>query len=112
MDIREEIDARAIIAFSMSGRTTKQISKQRPSKPIYAFTPSLDKYNQLALLWGVTPFLIPPVSDPQKMILMAEKILLQSKRLKNDDRVVVVAGLALQSGSTNMIKIHRMGEVH
>ena len=63
----------------------------------------------LSLVWGIVPFLIPPMSDAKQVIQAGEDILLKKKLLKQEDLIIVVTGLALKTGSTNMIKIHRVG---
>lgn len=109
VDILHELDAKAIMVFSVSGQTSKLISKQRPIKPVFAFSPSSRVYNRLSLVWGVTPFQIPPINDAKKIIEAGEDILLRKRFLKQDDLIIIVTGLALKKGSTNMIKIHRVG---
>ncbi len=109
VNILHEVDAKAIVTFSMSGKTSKLISKQRPSKPIYAFTPSVKQYNRLALAWGITPLLISQQSDTQSLIEEGERIIVKNGFVRDDDLVIIVAGLARKSGATNLIKIHRVG---
>ena len=104
-----EVGARAIIAFSVSGATSKYISKHRPSRRVYAFTPMARVYNRLSLVWGVAPTLIPKIEDTRKLMDAAEHLLVDKGVLKPDDLVVIITGLALKSGSTNMIKIHQVG---
>ena len=109
VNILHEVDAEAIVTFSMSGKTSKLISKQRPSKPVYAFTPSMKQYSRLALAWGITPLLISPLDDTKSLIDEGERIILENGFVKENDLVIIVAGMALKSGSTNLIKIHRVG---
>jgi len=104
-----EVGARAIIAFSVSGSTSKYISKHRPSRRVYAFTPLAKIYNRLSLVWGVAPTLISKIEDTRKLMDAAENLLVGKGVLKADDLVVIITGLALKSGSTNMLKIHQVG---
>jgi pyruvate kinase len=108
-NILHELNAKAILAFSVSGRTSKLISRQRPAKPVFSFSPSVEVFKRLSLVWGIVPFLIPPMSDAKQIIQAGEDILLKKKLLKQEDLIIVVTGLALKTGSTNMIKIHRVG---
>lgn len=57
-EIAEKIDAKAVIAFTYSGNTARNIAKYRPSIPIIAVTTSEKTARQLALCYGVNPFLI------------------------------------------------------
>ncbi|MBW2093496.1 MAG: pyruvate kinase [Deltaproteobacteria bacterium] len=109
VDMLHELNAKAIIVFSVSGKTSKLISKQRPAKPVFSFSPSMKVYNRLSLIWGITPFLIPSISDAKKIIQAGEDILVEKRFLKQEDLIIIVTGLALKKGSTNMIKIHRVG---
>ncbi|MGD9216647.1 MAG: pyruvate kinase, partial [Desulfobacteraceae bacterium] len=109
VNILHEIDAKCIVAFSVTGKTSKLISKQRPSKPVFAFTSSKDTYNRLSLLWGVTPMYIPRIDNTERLIAGSENLLLEKKSVEPGDLIVLVVGLGLTSGSTNMIKIHRVG---
>ncbi len=109
VNILHEIDGRCIVAFSVSGKTSKQISKQRPAEPVYAFTSSKGTYNRLALLWGITPMYIPDIDDAQRLIAGSENLLMEKKRMAKGDLIVLVIGMGLKEGSTNVIKIHRVG---
>ncbi len=110
VNILQEINAKCIVVFSISGSTSKQISKQRPSKPVYAFSSRKDTYQRLSLLWGISPMYIPNIGDMQKLIRGSENLLLEKNCVKNGDLIVLVCGLGLTKGSTNVIKIHRVGQ--
>ncbi len=110
VNILSEVNAKAIVTFSISGKTSKLISKQRPSSPIYAFSPSKKINNRLSLVWGVIPLLIPPINDTKRIIESGEKIIISNKFAKKNDLIIIVTGLALKSGSTNLIKIHTIGK--
>lgn len=109
VDIVSRVSARAIMAFSVSGATSKYISKHRPSKTVYAFTPLLSVYNRLSLVWGIVPIRISKIQDTIKIMRAAEHLLVSKGVIKQDDLVVIITGLALKSGSTNMLKVHRVG---
>ena len=109
VNIVDEIDARCIVSFSVSGNTSKQVSKQRPSAPVYAFTSSKETFNRLSLLWGITPMYIPEIDDVQRLIKSSEHILIEKQYVNKGDLIVLVIGLGLKEGSTNVIKIHRVG---
>lgn len=109
VNILQEVDARCIIAFSVSGSTSKQISKQRPSKPVYAFSSRMDTYNRLSLLWGITPMFIANIENAARLVEASERLLLAKNAIQKGDLVVLVIGMGLKAGSTNMIKLHRVG---
>jgi pyruvate kinase len=101
--------AKAIIIFTESGYTAELLSCQRPPCAIYAFTPRPRVLQQLSLVWGIYPLLIDTTSDPVAMVQKAEKILLAKNFLQKGDPVVVVSGTQPERGSTNMMKLGRVG---
>ena len=109
VNILKEVHARCIIAFSVSGSTSKQISKQRPYKPVYAFTSKMATYNRLSLLWGITPMFIADIENAARLVEASESLLIGKACLEKGDLVVLVIGMGLKTGSTNMIKLHRVG---
>ncbi len=109
VNILQEVNARCIIAFSVSGSTSKQISKQRPSKPVYAFTSRMDTYHRLSLLWGITPMFIADIESAVRLVKSSERLLIGKNCVQNGDLVVLVIGMGLKAGSTNIIKLHRVG---
>ena len=77
---------------------------------MYAFTPSLRIYNRLSLIWGVTPLYLPTIDNVQRLIKASENILIGKGLAKADDLVVIAIGLGFKEGSTNVIKVHRVGQ--
>ncbi|UCD91464.1 MAG: pyruvate kinase [Desulfobacterales bacterium] len=108
--ILNDVKAKAIVVFSVSGNTSKHVARQRPSRPVYAFTPNTEIYNRMALSWGIIPQYVPRTLKTKRLIEASEKLLLQKGLIKQDDLIVLITGLALKSGSTNLIKIHKVGQ--
>ena len=101
----------AIVVFTSSGASARLISRFRPPVPIYAFTQHDGVARQLSVSFGVEPILAPDVKSTDQMLLQMEQILVTSGRLKPNDNVVFVAGQPIgRTGSTNLIKLHRIGE--
>ncbi len=109
VNILQELNAKGIVVFSVSGSTAKLISKKRPSKPVYAFTPNPRVYNRLALIWGLTPLFIANIDNARRLIQASENILMDKQIARTDDLIIIVVGFGLKKGSTNVIKIHRVG---
>ncbi|MBI4125221.1 MAG: pyruvate kinase [Deltaproteobacteria bacterium] len=101
----EEVQAKAIMVFSMSGTTARLLSKLKPKQPIIALTPKEQTYNQLALFWGVIPVLSPLGHSTDEMIAIAGRKVRAARLLKRGDKVVVVSGTQQLMGATNMMKI-------
>lgn len=111
VNIHQEVNAKAILSFSVSGKTSKLISKQRPASPVFAFSPYQSIYNRMSLIWGIQPILITPIHDSVKLIMEGERVLIAKKCVKKNDLVIIVTGLALTKGSTNLIKLHTIGRI-
>lgn len=109
VNILQELDASFIIVFSVSGRTARLVSKQRPDKPVFAFSPHKSVQNRMCLFWGIHPVGIPVIRDAREIIETGERILMEKGYIQKDEIVVIITGLALKSGSTNMIKVHHVG---
>jgi pyruvate kinase len=108
----EEQHARAIVTFTQSGSTALLVSKHRPSMSIIAPTPFDEVARKMSLYWGVTPILLKSKRTTDDMIASVERAMLFIRLAKHDDLIVITAGVPIGvAGSTNMMKIHRIGEV-
>jgi pyruvate kinase len=109
--IAYETGARAILCNTSSGSTAKLVSKYRPSTPIFALTPDVTSYRQLALSWGVEPLLIPPVHDTEEMLMNVVHTVVEMGLAKKGDKVVITSGVPIgMSGTTSLIKVHSIGQ--
>jgi pyruvate kinase len=105
-------DAKAIIVFTSSGRTARMVARYRPPVPIFAFTSSESVARQLSLVYGVRPVIAPDRSTTDERMAIMDRMLLDGGQLKQRDNVVFVAGQPIgRPGTTNLIKLHRVGEL-
>jgi pyruvate kinase len=110
-EIADLLGARFLVAFTQSGDSARRLSRHRSPIPLLGFTPLESTRNQLALSWGVEPFLVPHVSHTDEMVLQVDRMLVEMSRCNPGDLVVVVAGSPPGvPGSTNTVRIHRIGE--
>jgi pyruvate kinase len=109
-DIGETLDVNALATFTQTGDTARRLAALHPRQPLLAFTIDARVRSQLALSWGVETFLVPSVSHTDDMVRQVDFSLLSIGRLKDGDRVVVVAGSPPNTvGSTNLIRVHEVG---
>jgi len=107
-----DLDANAIITSTESGYTARMVSKYRPKAPIIAVTPSEHVMRALQLVWGVIPVLGTPAKTTDEMFDIAVNGAIRSGLVKLGDTVVITAGVPVgRSGSTNLIKIHTVGDL-
>ena len=104
--------AAAIVVFTSSGSSARVVSHYRPPVPLYAFTPDETVARQLAVVYGVQPVLADNVTSTDEMLAQLDHLLIERKCLSPGDTVVFVAGQPVgRPGSTNMMKLHRIGEL-
>ena len=109
--VAESIDARYVVAFTTIGGSARRMSRYRSPIPVIAFTPDPLTRNQLALTWGVETFLVPEVKHTDDMVMQVDRALLEIERCSQGEEVVIVAGAPPGiPGSTNALRIHRMGD--
>ncbi|HTM57367.1 MAG TPA: pyruvate kinase [Candidatus Udaeobacter sp.] len=109
--VAADLDARALVAFTHSGVSARRVARHRPDRPLLAFTTEPAVRSRLALTWGVETFVMPPADHSDAMVDQVERALLDLKRAAPGDSVVIVAGTPMGAvGSTNLIRVHRLGE--
>src|ERR1700712_2138283 len=110
-DVGETMDVRALATFTQTGDTARRLASLHPRQPLLAFTVDARVRSQLALSWGVETFLVPSVQHTDDMVRQVDFSLLSIGRLREGDRVVVVAGSPPNTvGSTNLIRVPVMGD--
>jgi pyruvate kinase len=110
-DIGERLNARALVAFTQSGDTVRRLARLHSRLPLLAFTPEPAVRSQLALTWGTETFLVDFVESTDAMIRQVDSSMLTIERSRPGDLVVIVAGSPPGTvGSTNLIRVHRLGE--
>ena len=110
--IARELDAKAIISCTSSGNTSRVISKFRPRTTIVAATTTDYVARQLSIVWGVYPLVIKRAHETDELIERAIVGGLSEGYLEEGDLTVVTAGVPLGvSGSSNLIKVHVIGDI-
>ncbi len=107
-----DLGASAIITVSKSGMTSRMLSKYRPSCPIISGTPSEKVWRQTNMSWGVVPIMIEEKHNTDDLIDHVISAAQSEGLLKNGDLVVLTAGVPLGiSGTTNLMKVHLVGNI-
>ncbi len=107
----KDLHAKAIVVFTVTGRTAALISKFRPTAPIIAFTDSYAASRRLSLCRGIFPLKTRYGKSTDAMIREADKTIRKRFRfLKAGSPVVVVSGRQALPGARYMTKIHHLGE--
>jgi pyruvate kinase len=102
----KDLDAKAILAATNSGRTAQMIARFRPACPVAALTMHEKVRRQLSLCWGVIPFLTGEVNSTDRIFSLSVDVARKEGLVNVGDTVVITAGVPLgKSGScTNLLK--------
>lgn len=110
-EVAERVGAKYLVAFTQSGDSAKRLSRYRGPVPVLAFTPEAQVRSQLSLTWGVETFRTAPVEHTDEMVRQVDEQLLAIGRVTEGDLVVIIAGSPPGiPGSTNALRVHRMGD--
>ncbi|MFS0727304.1 pyruvate kinase [Paenibacillus sp. 1P07SE] len=107
-----DLDVKAIVTSTESGYTARMISKYRPKAPIIAVTPVDQVMRRLALTWGVIPAKGVAAETTDQMFDIAVNGAMETGLVKLGDTVIITAGVPVgRSGTTNLIKVHHVGDL-
>ena len=107
----KDLNAKAILTATSSGRSARMICRFRPACPIAALTMHEKVRRQLNISWGVTPYLTGEVNSTDRIFSLSAEVALKERLVENGDTVVITAGVPLgKSGSTNLIKAQVIDE--
>lgn len=108
--IAEHIGAVAVACITHTGVAARSLAKFRPTIPIVAIMDRPEALRKLAVVWGVEGVLIPDIVATDDLFTMVDEALTQNGIARTGDHVVVTAGLpTLRRGTTNMVKVHKVG---
>ncbi|MBV2366814.1 pyruvate kinase [Streptomonospora nanhaiensis] len=110
-EVGATVGAKALVAFTMSGETARRLARYRSPIPLMAFTTSGATRAQLSLTWGVETHCVPWVDHTDEMVRQVESELLDMGVYQKGDKIVIVAGSPPGTpGSTNFLRVHRIGD--
>lgn len=96
---------KAIVSFTDTGMSASSISRFRPNVNIIGATPNKLAYEQMQLLWGVTPMLTPIFNTTDEMFEIANNLVKANSIAKKNDLIIVTCGTPKKTGCTNLMKI-------
>jgi pyruvate kinase len=109
--IAEVLSSKAIVTSTLTGYTTRRVAKERPGTPILCVTPNETTYRRMALVWGVTPLMIPEFRTIDEMVGSVVETATHADLVEQGDSLVIIAGVPFGvGGQTNFLKIHTVGE--
>ncbi len=110
-EVADFVDAKYVCIFTESGDSARRMSRLRPKIPMIAFTPEPAIRRRMALTWGVHSILVERVVHTDRMFIQVDDHLMSNELAAVGDRVVVISGSPPGIvGSTNDIRVHRVGD--
>ncbi len=110
--LSSQLGASAIITSTSSGSTAKAVSRLRPMVPIIAATFNEDVMRKLALTWGVYPVISQICTGTDEVIDRSIISAMDKGFVKQGDLIIITAGVPVGvGGTTNLIKVHTIGEI-
>ncbi|OEK27187.1 pyruvate kinase [Staphylococcus saprophyticus] len=105
------LNVKAIVAATESGSTARTISKYRPQSDIIAVTPNAETARQCALVWGIFPVVKEGRKTTDALLNNAVATAVETERVQNGDLIIITAGVPTgEKGTTNMMKLHLVGD--
>jgi pyruvate kinase len=102
----------ALAVGTTSGSSARMLARYRPPVPIYAFSSDPTVARQLSIAYGVNAIVSIEMTSTDQMLNEMERMLIETGRVHPGDNIVFVAGQPVGlRGSTNMLKLHRIGGV-
>jgi pyruvate kinase len=109
--IGQQLDVRYLVTFTQGGDSARRMARLRSPIKHLVFTPEPVVRSQLSLTWGIETFLTPMVQHTDDMVRQVDALLMENGRASKGDLVVIVAGSPPGiPGSTNALRVHRIGD--
>lgn len=107
-----ELGVSAVVVATTSGHSARVVSKHRPQALVVAATPRSSVARQLSVSYGVYPVAVHDVLTTDEVLETAVQGALEGGYVHAGDLVIIVAGVPVgQRGTTNLLKVHTIGDV-
>lgn len=108
--INKTLNLRYIVCFTATGYTARIASGERPKTMVIAFTPNINVYHRLNLVWGVKPVHLEQDGTTfEELVAIAENYLIEQELAQSGDQVLIMGGIPTQTPQgTNFLKIHEI----
>jgi pyruvate kinase len=100
------VEAKAILAASLSGYSGRIVCRYRPELPILVTTDNDRVQRQLTLSWGVVPFVLPPCHSVEELVDRSLGYIKKNKLVSSGEKIIIIAGEPVgRAGNINLIEI-------
>lgn len=109
--VESDPNMRGVVCFTRSGYTAFLMSKVHPNAPVFGITPNEAVCRRLSLARSVVPLLAPMLESSEALLRTVDELLIYNRLIAEGEEAVVVASMPVHSaGTTNFLKLHRIGE--
>jgi len=107
--LAEKIDAKLILSASTEGKTARLISRYRPELPVLVATETERTWRQLALSWGIIPFILPPCASVEELVEGSIEYIKKNQVINSGDTFIVVSGEPVgKSEHVNLLEVREV----
>ncbi|MFA5129152.1 MAG: pyruvate kinase [Patescibacteria group bacterium] len=107
--LSKTVEAKAILAASLSGYAGRIVARYRPELPILVTTDNLRVQRQLTLSWGVIPFVLPSCRSVEELVDRSIGYIKKNKFVARGEKIIIIAGEPVgRSGNINLIEIKEL----
>jgi len=111
VEIARSVGVKALIAVTTSGRTARRVAHHCPEMLLLGVTRRPGTWRRLAVVWGVTPVLVPDFATTDDMVRVVCEAASALGVVDPGDPVVITSGLPIgRPGSTNMVQVRYIGD--
>ncbi|MEY3028929.1 MAG: pyruvate kinase, partial [Actinomycetota bacterium] len=105
------LGSKYVCVFTESGDTLRRVSRLRSRIPALAFATNPEIMRRMSLVWGAQSFQVSKVKHTDEMVRQVDEMVLSKGICRVGDEVVIVAGTPPGiPGSTNSLRVHRVGD--
>lgn len=110
-EVADFVEAKFLCVFTESGDSARRMSRLRSSIPMKAFTTSQETRRKMSVIWGIDSYVVERVTHTDEMIHQVDDVLMREGLVEPGDKVVVISGSPPGiPGSTNDVRVHRIGD--
>ncbi|RCK61597.1 pyruvate kinase [Microbacterium sorbitolivorans] len=111
VEVADFVDAKYLCIFTQTGDSARRMSRLRPSRPMIAFTLAEETRRRMQLTWGIRSAIVEHVEHTDRMFVQVDEYLLSNELAQIGDKVIVISGSPPGiAGSTNDLRVHRVGD--
>jgi len=112
VDMVEEVEVGAIVAFTKTGYTARLLAKAKPSVPVIAISSHIETCRRLSLYWGINAvYMTIEKGLNEKLMKRLDSMFIEESLVDLKDKVIITGSMPyLATGeTTNFIRLHEVG---